>query len=61
LRSISKTEGTVGREMNYLLWTEEEFLDKVEKKIPLIREISKTPIIMIVGDEDEFKRLIEAR
>ena len=61
LRSISKTERTLGREINYLLWKEEEFLDRVKKKIPLIKEISKTPVIMIVGEEDGFKRLIEAR
>lgn len=61
LRSISKTERTVGREVNYLLWTEEEFSDRIKKEIPLIKEISKTPVIMIVGDEGEFKRLIEAR
>lgn len=61
LRSISKTEGTVGREINYLLWKEEELLDRVKKKIPLIKEIYKTPIMMIIGDESEFKRLIEAR
>lgn len=61
LRSISKTERTIGREINYLLWKEGEFLERVEKKIPLIKEISKTTIIMIVGDEDEFKRLIETR
>ena len=61
LRSISKTEGKLGREINYILWTEGELLDKVEKKIPLIKEISKTPVIMITGDESEFKRLIETR
>ncbi|MGI0047673.1 MAG: nucleotidyltransferase domain-containing protein [Nitrosotalea sp.] len=61
LRSISKIERTLGREINYLLWTEEEFLDRVEKKIPLIKEISKTPIMTIVGDDSEFKRLVEAR
>ncbi len=61
LRSISKTERTIGREINYLLWKEEEFLERVGKKIPLIREISKTPIMMIVGEEDEFKRSIETR
>ena len=61
LRSISKTERTIGREINYLLWKENEFMERVEKKIPLMKEISKTRIIMIVGDEDEFKRLIEAR
>ena len=61
LRSISKTERRIGREINFILWTEREFLERVEKKIPLIKEISKTPTMMIVGDESEFKRLIEAR
>lgn len=61
LRSISKTERTIGREINYLLWKEKEFMERVEKKIPLMNEISKTRIMMIIGDEDEFKRLIEAR
>ena len=59
LRSISKTERRIGREINFILWTEKEFLEKVEKKIPLIREISKTPIIMIIGDEDELKRFVK--
>jgi predicted nucleotidyltransferase len=61
LRSISKTERRIGREINFILWTKEEFLEKIDKKIPLIKEISKTPVIMIVGDEDELKRLIEGR
>ncbi len=59
LRSISKTERRIGRQINFILWTEKEFVEKVEKKIPLIKEISKTPIIMIVGDEDELKRSIK--
>lgn len=61
LRSISKTERRIGREINFILWTEKEFLQKVRENIPLIREISKTPIIMIVGNEDEFKRSIKQR
>lgn len=59
LKSISRTERTIGREINYLLWNEKEFLERVTKNIPLIKEISKTPIMMIIGDEDEFKRFIE--
>ncbi len=59
LRSISKIERRIGREINFILWTEEEFLEKVEKKIPLIKEISTTPVIMIVGDENELKRSIK--
>ncbi len=61
LRSISKTERRIGREINFILWTEKEFLQKVRENIPLIREISKTPIIMIVGEGDEFKRSIKQR
>ena len=61
IRSISKTERRIGREINYILWTEEEFLEKVKKKIPLIKEILKTPVIMIVGNEDELKRSIKQR
>jgi len=61
LRSISKTERRIGREINFMLWTEKEFLQKVRENIPLIREISKTPIIMLVGEENEFKRSIKQR
>lgn len=61
LRSISKTERKIGREINFILWTEKEFLQKIRENIPLIKEISKTPIIMIVGDENEFKRSIKQR
>ncbi len=59
LRSVSKTEKRIGREINYILWTEREFAHKVREKIPLLRELSKTPLIMIVGKEDELKRAIE--
>jgi len=59
MKSVSKTERISGREINFVLWKEEEFLERVRKNIPLIKEISKTPIMMIVGDEDEFKRLVE--
>jgi predicted nucleotidyltransferase len=61
LRSISKTERRIGREINFILWNEKEFLQKVRENIPLIREISKTPIIMLAGDKDEFKRSIKQR
>jgi predicted nucleotidyltransferase len=61
LRSISKTEKRIGREINFILWTEKEFLQKIQQNIPLIKEISKTPVIMIVGDKDEFKRSIKQR
>lgn len=59
LRSTFKTGKRIGREINFTLWKEKEFLQKVKEKTPLIKEISKTPVIMILGDKDEFKRDIE--
>ncbi len=61
MKSVSKTERISGREINFVLWKEADLLEKARKGIPLIKEISKTPIMMIIGDEDEFKRLIETR
>jgi predicted nucleotidyltransferase len=61
LSSISKAEKRIGREINLILWTEKEFLQKVKENVTLVREISKTPIIMIMGDENEFKRSIKQR
>lgn len=59
LKMILKTERTSGREINFILWTEDDLLARIKQKIPLIREIAKTPIMMIAGNEDEFKRIIE--
>lgn len=59
LKAILKTQSKIAREINYLLWREEELTLKARAKVPLIRELAKTPVIMIVGEEDEFKRSIE--
>jgi len=56
LKTIPKIERNTGREINFILWTEKEFRDKMQKNIPLIREILDTSVMMIVGDKDEFKR-----
>lgn len=61
MKSVSKTERISGREINFVLWKEEDLMEKARKNIPLIKEISKTPIMMIIGDEHEFKRLAETR
>lgn len=59
LNTIPKIERKTGREINFILWTEKEFREKVKKHIPLVKEISKTPVIMIIGDKDGFKRAIK--
>jgi predicted nucleotidyltransferase len=61
LKSTEKIERRIGRTINFVLWTEKEFETKIHDNITLIREILKTPIIMIIGDEYELKRTIEQR
>jgi DNA-binding transcriptional ArsR family regulator len=61
LKSISKAQGKIGREINYILWTQKEFQEKINQKVPLLKSILQTPVIMIVGDELEFKRSIKSR
>lgn len=57
LRIISNIERNINREINFILWTEKELKEKIKKNTPLIKEILHTSAIMLVGEEDEFKRL----
>ncbi len=59
LRSISKTEKRIARQINYLLWTPKEFVQKAKQRIPLLADILKTDVIMIMGEQREFKRFIK--
>lgn len=59
LKAISKVEVKVGREVNYILWSEGEFLKRVKSRHHLLADIIRKPIIMLVGDEDEFRRATE--
>jgi predicted nucleotidyltransferase len=59
LKSVSKAEGKVGREISYVLWTPKEFAQKARQKIPLLLEILKTDVVMIIGEQRELKRFIK--
>jgi DNA-binding transcriptional ArsR family regulator len=56
---MMKAQSRIGREINYVIWSERAFAEKSGQKIPLLREISKNPVIMIIGDTDDFKRSIK--
>ncbi len=56
LQTISNIESSIGREINAIVWSEGEFYQKVKDKVILIEEIVKNPIMMLIGDENEFKR-----
>jgi predicted nucleotidyltransferase len=59
LRAISQAEKEIEREVNYILWNEEEFAEKAGQKHHLLTEIARNPIIMLTGDEDEFRRAVK--
>jgi len=57
--SIFNLASKIGREINFILWTEEEFQEKIKEKISLLHNIKKDEIIMVKGDENEFKKSIK--
>jgi len=59
LAGISQIEKEVGREVNYILWSEDEFARRVASRHHLLMDIAGKPYIMLVGDEDEFGRAVE--
>jgi len=59
LSATSQIEKEVGREVNYILWSEEEFAKRVKTGHHLLNEIASRPLIMLIGEEDEFRRAVE--
>lgn len=59
LHVVSGIEKEVEREINYILWSEQEFMEKVKSRHHLLRGIASKPVIMLVGEEDEFRRVVE--
>lgn len=59
LETIRNAEKETGREINYILWSEKEFLTKAKEKNHLLQDIISKPIIMLTGDENEFGRLVK--
>ncbi|MFH1588134.1 MAG: nucleotidyltransferase domain-containing protein [Candidatus Diapherotrites archaeon] len=58
IRLIQKLEKRVKREINYVLWKKKTFLNKA-KDNALLKTIKKGKIIMLIGDEDEFRKQIK--
>jgi predicted nucleotidyltransferase len=59
LKAVSKVEEEVGREINYILWSDKEFSSRVRSRHHLITDIIRKQVIMLVGDEDEFRRAVK--
>lgn len=58
-RAIFNVGRKIGREINFILWNKKEFQEKIKQKISLLNNIQHDDIIMIRGDENEFKKSIK--
>ena len=65
LRELSKALGPLSkdlqRELNPVLFSQDEFLKRISDKDHFMTEIVNTPKIWIIGDENEFKNMVERR
>jgi len=59
IKTIRKLEKELSREINYILWNYEEFKKRVKEKHYLLMDIVRKPVIMIIGDEDEFRKVVK--
>jgi len=59
LKMTSQIEKEVGREINYILWSEKEFVKRAKSGHHLLADIVGKPLIMLVGGENEFRRTVK--
>jgi len=57
VKIVQRIEKKVSREVNYILWNKDLFVKRA-KKHHLLNEIAKNPVIMLVGDENELRKII---
>jgi len=59
LEVIRSLELKTAREVNYILWNSKEFEEKIREKHHLLIDIIKKPFIMLIGDKNEFRKIVK--
>ncbi|MEW6026127.1 MAG: nucleotidyltransferase domain-containing protein [Planctomycetota bacterium] len=57
IRELDKLEKRLRREINYKLYTPETFRREIRQKEPFLKSILKDKKIMLIGAEDELRRI----
>lgn len=52
IKDFNSLERKLSREINYIIFSEEEYQGKIRKKDPFVMEILREPKIMIIGEID---------
>ena len=58
---LSKPKEELKREINYVVFSPQEFIDRLRHKDHFLLSVLKDKKIFILGDEDELKRFIKSR
>ena len=58
---LAPAKGELGREINFAIYPEAEFKDKVARKDHFLTGILKEPKIFLVGNTDDLKRVTQRR
>lgn len=58
---ITRLERELGRAVNYVVFTREEWAERLERGDPFVRNVLAEPKVMLVGDEDGLQRVSAAR
>jgi predicted nucleotidyltransferase len=56
LKAFSAIEEKTGREINYIVWSEREFRKRVRSNHHILTETARKPVIMLIGEENDFRR-----
>ncbi len=56
LKAVEKCEAKIGREVNYVVWSERELLKRAREKNHFLLNILNGKKIMLVGDERGFRK-----
>jgi predicted nucleotidyltransferase len=59
VKRVGRMEQALGREVNYIIWSSKELRARIKAGSALLADIARSPIIMIIGDEDGFRGLIK--
>jgi predicted nucleotidyltransferase len=56
IEATQKLEANLGRELNAVVWTDEDLRKRIQERSPFLATVREEPKIWIVGDEHEFDR-----
>ncbi|MEW6607711.1 MAG: nucleotidyltransferase domain-containing protein [bacterium] len=58
IKELDRLEELLKREINYKLYRMKEFKEEIEQKNPFLLEILRDKIVMLIGVEDELRKIL---